>query len=325
MIRYIIKRVLTMIPIVIGVVFITFTLSRISPGDPVVALLGTSYTQEQYDATEHQLGLDQPFAVQLVNYYKGIITKFDLGTSYSSKRAVTDEIIYRFPTTIKLGLLGIAVTVLLGVPIGILSAIKQYSALDYGVTIGAMIFASMPNFWFALMLMLLFSLKLAWLPASGLQSWQSWILPALSLGLSPIAMITRMTRSNMLEVIRQDYITTARAKGLPERTVIYKHALRNALIPIVTLVGMQLGTIVGGAVIIESIFSIPGMGTLMLTAINGADYPVVQGCVLVLSMSICIMTIVVDVLYGFIDPRIKSIYSSTRKKKAKPAAAAAEA
>ena len=325
MVKYIVKRLLWMIPVLLGVVFIVFTINHFTPGDPVQALLGSNYTQEQYDAKEAELGLDQPFFVQFYRYVKGIVTHFDLGTSYQSKRAVRDELLSRFPTTLKLGLIGVFITAILGIPIGVISATHQYSPLDYAVTVLSLFFASMPNFWMALMMMILFSLKLKWFPASGLADWKGWVLPALALGLSPIASVTRQTRSSMLEVIRQDYIRTARAKGLSDRAVLYRHALTNSLIPVVTVIGMQISLIVAGSVIIENIFTIPGIGSLLMSAINSRDYPVVQGTVLLLSLCISVMNLVVDLVYGFIDPRIMAMYSGGKKKKSRSRTTAKEA
>ncbi len=325
MVKYIVKRLLWMIPVLLGVVFIVFTINHFTPGDPVQALLGSNYTQEQYDAKEAELGLDQPFFVQFYRYVKGIVTHFDLGTSYQSKRAVRDELLSRFPTTLKLGLIGVLITAILGIPIGVVSATHQYSAMDYAVTVLSLFFASMPNFWMALMMMILFSLKLKWFPASGLADWKGWVLPALALGLSPIASVTRQTRSSMLEVIHQDYIRTAKAKGLSDRAVLYRHALKNALIPVVTVIGMQISLIVAGSVIIENIFTIPGIGSLLMSAINSRDYPVVQGTVLLLSLCISVMNLAVDLIYGFIDPRIMAMYSGGKKKKSRDRTAAKEA
>lgn len=323
--KYVLKRVLLMIPVLLGVMFIVFVINHFMPGDPVISLLGNNYTQEQYDAKEAELGLDKPFLEQFFIYVKNVVTKLDLGTSYQTNRSVSKEILERFPVTLKLGILGILVTVIVGIPFGIISATKQYSALDYGVTVVSMFFASMPSFWMGLMAIIIFSYKLGWLPASGLFTWKHWILPVLTLGLSPVATITRMTRSSMLDVIRQDYIRTARAKGLSESAVIQRHALKNALIPVLTVVGMQLGTIVAGSVVIEAIFAINGTGQLLMTAINGKNYPVINGVVLFLSVSISLMNLLVDLVYGFVDPRIMAQYSSGRKKKkAAPVAAAAE-
>ena len=304
-----------MIPVLLGVLFIVFTINHFGPGDPVASLLGGNYTQEQYDAKEAELGLDKPFFTQFVNYVKNIVTKFDLGTSYQSKRQVSTEILERFPTTLYLGLIGVALTVIVGVPFGIISATKQYSALDYIVTIVSLIFASIPSFWMAMMMQLGLSYNLGWLPATyNSGNILSYVMPVLTLGLSPVATVTRMTRSSMLDVIRQDYIRTARAKGLSERDVIWKHALKNALIPVITVVGMQLGTIIAGSVVVEAIFSIPGLGSLLMDAINNRNYPVIQGCVLFMSIFISLMNLLVDLIYGFVDPRIKAQYGGGKKK-----------
>jgi peptide/nickel transport system permease protein len=322
MIKYVIKRILWMIPVLFGVILIVFTINRMTPGDPVVAILGSNYTQEQYDAKAAEMGLDQPYVIQFVNYLKNIVTKFDLGTSYQSRQSVGDEIKGRFPTTLALGLLGVLVTAVVGIPLGIVAATHQNSIFDYIVTAVSMFFASMPNFWMALMMIIIFSLNLKLVPATGLGSWKAWILPVLSLGLSPVASVTRMTRSSMLEVIRQDYIRTARAKGLEEGVVIRKHALKNALINVVTVIGMQLSMIMGGSVIVESIFAIPGLGTYLMKGINAQDFPVIQGCVLIIAISVCVMNLLVDLVYGFIDPRVMAQYTGGKAKKKKETTAA---
>ncbi|MGI5935677.1 MAG: ABC transporter permease [Oscillospiraceae bacterium] len=315
MAKFIIKRVLWMIPVLLGVILIVFIITRLTPGDPVAAVLGSNYTQEQYEQKKAEMGLDKPYPVQFVLYVKNLVTKFDLGTSYQSRRSVGDELLARFPTTLALGLLGVIVTALIGIPLGIVAATHQNSFFDYLVTTISMFFASMPNFWMALMMIIIFSLNLKLVPATGLGTWKAWILPILSLGLSPVASVTRMTRSSMLEVIRQDYIRTARAKGLEERVVIRKHALKNALINVVTVIGMQLSMIMGGSVIVESIFAIPGIGTYMMQGINSKDFPVVQGCVLIIALSVCIMNLLVDLVYGFIDPRIMAQYTAGKGRK----------
>ncbi len=319
MIRYIVKRVLWIIPVLFGAILIVFLINRLSPGDPVAAQLGGSYTQEQYDRVEAELGLDKPVIVQFYNYLKGIVTEFDLGTSFKSKRPVSEQILERFPTTLKLALIGCAITVLLGIPFGIISATKQYSLADYSVTIFSLVFASIPGFWLGLMMIILFSLKLRWLPASGLTSWKHWILPSIAIGLSSVASITRLTRSSMLDVIRQDYIRTARAKGQKENVIVFKHAFRNALLPVVTTIGFQLGTLIAGSVVVESIFNIAGLGTLITSAVATQDYNLIQGCVLILAAVVCVLNLIVDVLYGFIDPRIMAQYSGQKKRRKKAA------
>ena len=320
MLNYIAKRVLWIIPVFLGVVLLIFTINYISPADPVVAQLGTNYTQEQYDAKKAEMGLDRPFWVQYFSYIKGIVTEFDFGTSYATHRTVKEMIGERFWTTLALGILSMLLTVVIAIPLGVLAGTRQYSLYDYCVVIGTVIFAALPSFWVALMAMILFSYQLNWFPASGLEDgWRSWVLPVVCLGLAPVASIMRMTRSSILEVIRQDYITTARAKGLPEGKVIRRHALKNSLIPVVTAVGMQVGMIMGGSILVESIFNIPGLGTLMNTAIAGKDYPVIEGCVVVLSVSICIINLLVDLAYAYIDPRIWAQYTSGSRKKKKTA------
>lgn len=298
-----------MIPIILGVLLIVFAISYFTPGDPVANLLGDQYTEEMYAAKQAELGLDKPFLVQYVKYAWGVFTRFDFGTSYVYGHEVGKEIANRLLVTVKLGWLGILLSVCLGVPAGIISATKQYSVLDNAVTVFAMFFAAVPNFWLGLMLMLIFSLKLGWFPAAGIDSWKSWILPVLTQGLGAVAINTRMSRTSMLEVIRQDYIRTARAKGLSERVVVWKHALKNALIPVVTVVGSALGMTVGGSVIVESIFSIPGIGLYMMTGINNRDYNIINGTVVVMSACICIANLLVDILYAYIDPRIKAQYT----------------
>lgn len=304
MLKYILKNILLIIPTLLGVVIVVFTINYFTPGDPVVLMLGADYTEEQYEETAAELGVDQPYFVQLYNYVKNIVTKLDFGTSYKTKLPIMDDVAERLPVTLKLGLLTCLVTILVGIPFGIISATKQYSVFDYVVTFVSLFFSSVPGFWFSMMI-LAFSLKLNWLPASGIESWKSYVMPVIGGAVSSIAMLTRQTRSSMLEVIRQDYIRTARAKGVSERVVIWKHALRNALIPVVTIVGMQLGAIMGGSAIIETIHSFPGMGTLLLTAINGKDYPTIQTIVLLLAAIICLMNMLVDIAYGFVDPRIR--------------------
>ncbi|MCF0229724.1 MAG: ABC transporter permease [Parasporobacterium sp.] len=316
MIRFIIKRILLFIPVIIGVLFIIFTINYFTPSDPVYSILGSNITQEEYQAKEKELGLDQPFLVQFFNYAGKLVTKGDMGVSYINKRPVIDQIWERAPKTLLLGLIGMCITVLIGVPAGIISATKQNSALDYSVTGVSLVFASMPNFWLGLMLMLIFSLKLKWLPASDYSTWLGWVLPCVTLGLGPLANVSRITRSSMLDVIRQDYIRTARAKGLTERKIIFRHALKNALIPVVTVIGFMLSMIMGGSAVIEGIFNFPGIGFMLMTAISQADYPLIMGTVLFISIFVCLINLLVDIVYGFIDPRIKALYVKPKAPKA---------
>lgn len=324
MFRFVLKRLLIIIPTLLGILLIIFTINYFTPGDPAMSALGRNYTEAAYQAKVVEMGLDQPFLLRYCIYIKNIVTKLDLGTSYSTLRPVSTMIAERIVPTLKIGILSSLVTIVLGIIVGIVSAVKQYSVLDYVSMSLSVFFAAMPGFWLALMCLMFFCIKLNWLPASGLTSWKHYILPVLCLGLSPIAIIIRMTRSSMLDVIHQDYIRTARAKGVAERTVIMKHALRNALIPVITVIGMQLSMVIAGSVVIESIFSIPGIGMLMLSAINNSDYPLIQGSVFVLSFVICIINLLVDLAYAAADPRIKAQYSSgsKRRRKAKKEAAA---
>ena len=322
MARFIIKRLLWMIPTLLGVLFIIFTINYFTPGDPAQLSLGSDYTEEAYQTARENMGLDKPFLVRYAIYVKGIVTKFDFGTSYDTKRPVKDMIAGRIGRTLALGGLSALVTIVVGVSIGILSAVKQYSPVDYLATALAVIFSAAPGFWVGLMAIILFSLKLHWLPAAGLGTWKHFVLPVICMGLAPMSIDVRMTRTSMLDVIRQDYIRTARAKGVAERTVIFRHALRNALIPVITIIGMQLTMMFGGSFIIESIFSIPGMGMLMLTSINNLDYPTTQGIVFLLSTCVCVINLLVDLAYAVVDPRMKSQFSSGRKpKRAKKEAA----
>lgn len=316
MLRYALKNILLMIPVLFCVVTIVFIIGQFTPGDPVLNFMPTDYTQEQYDYYAEKLGTNKPVLEQYYNYIVGIVTRFEFGYSYQTGRQVLLEISERFPVTLKLGLLSCLLTMVVGIPLGVLSATKQYSIFDYSTTITAIFFAAVPGFWLSMMMILLFSLNLGWLPASGLDSWKSYIMPVIGSSLGAIANITRQTRSSMLEVVRQDYIQTARAKGLSEGTVIRKHALKNALIPVVTILGMNLGAVMGGSPIMEVIHNIPGVGTLMLTAINTKDAPMIQTIVLFLSSIVCIMNVVVDIAYGFIDPRIKAGFKKNKKQKA---------
>ena len=303
-----------LIPIIIGVTFIVFTLNELSPGDPARVVAGTEASEEYVEELRESMGLNRPFFVRFVDYLIGVFTRGDLGTSYLTKQPVFGEVMDRFPTTLLLTLASMIVTLGVGLPLGIISATRQYSWIDNICTTIGLIGVSMPNFWHGLMNILIFSVWLGWFPPSGFYGWEYWILPAYTIGASSAAQIMRMTRSSMLDVIRQDYITAARAKGLSERRIITKHAMKNALIPILTVIGMDFGTSLGGAVITESVFSIPGLGKYMLDAIKSRDYPVVQGGVLILAIMFSLVTLAVDIAYAFIDPRLKSQYKSTSKK-----------
>ncbi|MCY6484788.1 ABC transporter permease [Clostridium aestuarii] len=308
MIKYVFRRILSLIPVLIGVTLIVFTLLYLTPGDPARMVLGEQAPQESVDQLREDMGLNKPFFVQFGNYVYKAVVNHDLGRSYITKRPVSNEIMNVFPATLKLAALSMFFAVIIGIPFGIISAIRQYSLFDSSVMIVALIGISMPVFWLGLLLILLFSVKLHWLPASGFYSFKHMILPAITLGAQSVAIITRMTRSSVLEVIRQDYIRTVRAKGQKESKVILKHALGNALIPIITIAGLQFGILLGGAVLTEAIFSIPGVGRLMVESIKMRDYPIVQGGVLYIAIVFSIVNLLVDLLYAYVDPRIKAQY-----------------
>lgn len=311
--RYIIRRILLMLPVLLGVSLLVFTMMYFSPGDPARIILGETATEAEVAALRHDMGLDASFLRQYLDYIGKAALHLDLGTSYLTRRPVATEIWARFPTTMLLTILSVTLSVFLGIPAGIVSATRQYSFFDTIVMAFALIGVSMPNFWQGLVLILIFSVSLGWLPSSGFYGPLYWILPAITIGTSSMAIITRMTRSSMLEVINQDYIRTARAKGQSERLIIWRHALKNALIPIVTVVGLQLGRGLGGAILTESIFSIPGLGKLMVDSIKARNYPVVQGGVLFIAVMFSVINLGVDILYAFIDPRIKSQYRIRKK------------
>lgn len=306
--KYILRRVMLLIPVIIGVTFIIFTMMYLTPGDPAKIMLGESAKAEDVARLRAELGLDKPYLVQFGNYVKKAVLHQDIGRSYITKRAVTEEVMTRFPVTLKLAAFSILIAVAIGIPVGIVSATKQYSLFDNIAMVVALLGVSMPNFWQGLLLILLFSVKLGWLPASGFSSFKHMILPAVTIGTSTAAVITRMTRSSMLEVIRQDYIRTARAKGQVESKVVNRHALKNALIPIITVVGLQFGYLLGGAVLTESIFAVPGVGRLMVDSIKQRDFPVVQGAVLFIAITFSLVNLFVDIMYAYVDPRIRSQY-----------------
>ena len=307
MLKYILKRLLMAIPVLLGVTFIVFTIMSFTPGDPVQTMLGENYTQEAYDEITEELGLNDPFLVRYVNYVVDLV-QGDMGMSYSTKRPVADEIFSRFPATVRLAGAAIFLAVVFGIPLGVISATKQYSVFDSGSMFVALVGVSMPNFWLGIMLILFFAANLGWLPSSGDKGFLSLILPAVTLSANSLATITRMTRSSMLETIRMDYIRTARAKGLRQSRVIIHHALRNAMIPVITSVGLQFGFALSGAVLVETVFSWPGIGRLLVDTIKLKDTPVVLGVVVVMAASFTLINLVIDILYACFDPRLRTQY-----------------
>jgi dipeptide transport system permease dppB len=275
-----------------------------SPGDPAKLILGDRAPEEQVAALRHELGLDLPYYQQLFNYIKNAIHG-DFGNSYQLRMPVWDIIKLRFPLTLQLTTFTMLIAVLIGVPVGILSAVKQYSVIDAFSVIFALLMASIPAFWLGMLLMLLFSLNLGWLPSSGYEGVKWLILPSITLGFINCATIMRMTRSSMLEVVRQDFIRTARAKGATEKRVVFRHALKNAIIPVITVVGTAFGSSLGGAVVTETVFGLPGMGTQIITAIRQKDNPVVLASVIVIALAFSLVNLIVDILYTYVDPRIR--------------------
>ena len=317
MLKYILKRVLMMIPVLLGVVLIVFSMLYFSPGRTADYMLGDEATEEDKLRFEHEQGLDRPFFVQYASYIKNVL-QGDMGVSWLTKRPVFGELVSRFPNTLKISLLSVAFATVIGVALGVISATKQYSFWDSLVRVISIIGVSMPSFWEGLMLIILFSVVLDALPASGFSSWQHWILPTVTIGTASSATIMRMTRSSMLEAIRQDYIRTARAKGQSERVVIWRHAFRNALIPIITTVGLSLGRTIGGIAINETVFSIPGIGKYIVEAIPKRDAPIAQGGILLVAFAMSVVNLLTDIVYAFVDPRIRSQYVRRRGAASKP-------
>ena len=314
MTRYILRRLLWMIPIALGVAIIVFTLMTFCPGDAAQIVLGSNATAEDLELMRNSMGLNDPFLVRLGKFMSDTFIHFDFGKSWVTKIDIMDAILDRMPRTFTLTVTTLLISVVVGIPLGIIAAINQGKLGDNLCMTLALLGISIPNFWLALMLILLFSVKLAWLPPMGIGGLQYYILPAVSGCMGGIAAFARQTRSSMLEVIRSDYITTARSKGVREYDVITKHALKNALIPIITIIGTHFGRLLGGMMVIETIFAIPGMGTLIINAVNTRDYPVVQIGSIVVAIVFSICMLIVDILYAAVDPRIKAQYSSKKRK-----------
>lgn len=310
MYKYVIKRLLLTIPVLFGAVFLVYWIMYLTPGDPGSLILGITAKQADIDALNHQLGADQPFLVQFFNYIKNIVLHFDFGTSYRNRMPVFDEILLRFPTTFWLTLWSCLISSVVGIVLGVISAVKQYSKLDQGLTTVAMVLSAIPDFWLALMLMLVFSLHLGWLPTNGITTWKGYVLPIATLSIVAISGNLRLTRSTMLETIRMDYVRTARAKGVPEKVVIFRHALKNAMLPVLTSIGMSFAVSLGGAVITETIYGMPGIGNLTVTAIRQKDTPTVLACTIFLAVLFQVIMLIIDVLYAYVDPRLKAKYES---------------
>ncbi|HBK60901.1 MAG TPA: peptide ABC transporter [Firmicutes bacterium] len=304
MLRFIGKRILWMIPLLFGVTLMVFLILHLTPGDPAALILGDAADQQTIEMLRHEMGLDRPLPVQYLDFvWKAV--RGDLGTSIHSKRPVVSELRSRLPATLELACTALTLAVMIGITVGIVSAVKRYSAFDHAMMLTTLVFASMPSFWLGLILMLVFSVQLGWLPAVGRGGFVHLILPAVTLAATPAALIARLTRSSMLDVVEEDYIRTAHAKGLSEEVVIWRHALKNAMIPIITVIGIQFGGMMGGSVVIESVFAWPGVGKLMVDSILTKNYPVVQGGLLMMAVIVSLINLAVDVTYGLLDPRIR--------------------
>ena len=306
--RYIAKRLLMLIPVLLAVAFVIYAIMNVAEGDPVYSVAGADATEEQLAALREEMGLNGSLVERYFRYI-GNLLKGDLGISYVSKQDVMKIYLQRLPNTLKLASMTMIFATLIALPLGIIAAVNQNSWIDTVSMVLALIGLSMPNFWLGLLLIILFSLKLGWFPSGGNEGFKSIILPAFTVGAGLAALLTRTTRSSMLDVIRQDYLRTARAKGVPEKTIIRKHALRNALIPIITIFGVQFSNVLGGSVLAETVFAWPGVGRLVVDAIDQRDIPTVTGALVMTTMLVTIVNLMIDIVYAFVDPRIKAKYS----------------
>lgn len=308
MVRYIIKRVLMIIPVVLLVGVIVFTIMYFCPGDPATTILGTGASQQEINNLREQMGLNDPYLVQLGTYMYNTFLRFDLGESYINGVSIAGELALRFPKTLMLAFSAIILEIIIGIPLGMIAAIHRGKWLDNLCMVIALLGVSVPSFWFALQLLLLFSQKLSLLPSYGVTHWTGWILPIVTNSLRGVATMARQARSSMLEVIRSDYVVTARAKGMTERNILFRYALPNALIPLIQQAGDSFGSSLGGTVVIENVFSIAGIGKYMVEAVGGRDYAVIRSTVVVLSIVFSLVMLLVDLCFAFVDPRIKSQY-----------------
>ena len=312
--KYILRRLFWMIPVILGVTVLVFTLMTFVPGDPAKIILGGTATDAELAATREALGLNQPFLSRFGKYLYDTFIRFDFGKSWASGASIKTEMLERLPRTMLLSVLTLAIAVIIGIPLGIIAAVKQNRWQDRMCMTIALLGVSIPNFWLSLMLILLFAVNLKWLPAMGIGTWKHFVLPAMAGSVGNIATLARQTRSSMLDVIRSDYITTARSKGVKEVDVITRHALKNALIPIITVIGTYFGRMLGGAMILETIFSIPGMGMYIVGGVANRDYPVVQTGSIFLAIVFSFCMLLVDLIYAAVDPRIKAMYARKKGK-----------
>ena len=305
--KYVIKRLLALIPVVAGCTFIVFMILHLAPGDPATFALGQDATPEAIWEWNEMHGLNDPILIQYFNYITRVFMG-DFGTSFTRNVSITDEVMSRFPYTIQLATAALSFSLLIAFPIGIISAVKQNTWIDGVSMFIALLGISMPVFWLGLLLVLFFALELGWFPSSGANQWNSVVLPGITLGTGMMAAMARTTRSSMLEVIRQDYIRTARSKGLSNGKVIRKHAIRNALIPTLTILGIQMGALLTGSIITENVFAWPGIGRLIMNGILARDYPMVLGCMVMFVLCFAVINLLVDLAYAFVDPRIRAQY-----------------
>ena len=304
MLQYIGKRLLLMIPVIVGISFILFCIMDLTPGDPARAMLGDYASQDAVDALREEMGLNKPFFVRYGIYLLNAV-RGDFGVSYRTKISCVTEIQRRFPTTLWIAALAMMIATFIGIPIGIISAVKQYSFTDIMSMVSALILTSVPPFWLGLILIMIFTLGLRWLPSIGSATWRHMIMPSIAMAAAQMATLIRMTRSTMLEVIRQDYIRTAKSKGAPPMRIVFTHSLRNTLLPVITVIGLSFSNLLGGALIIENVFGISGLGTLMVTSVQSKDTPMLIASVLFAAVLGGLVNLVIDILYTYIDPRVK--------------------
>lgn len=319
MLKYILRRLLLIIPVLLGAIIVVFTINFFSTTDPAMIKLGLSASDPyKLAAMRETMGLNRPYIVQLADYIWNLLHG-NLGDSYVYSKTVWELLAGRIPNTLKLGIGAMVISVCIGIPLGIVAALHQNSAVDYITTTFAVVMNAMPGFLVAVLLMVVFALKLGWFPVSGADGFKSFVLPVIAAGIGPITQNARMTRSSVLEVIRQDYVRTARAKGIAESKVIMRHVMKNSLIPILTMVGSGLGTCLAGSILVEMIFNIPGMGMLINSSIMSKDFITVQGCVVVCAIVVALANLLTDLAYAAIDPRIKAQYTAGSKRRAKAA------
>jgi len=302
--RFIVRRLLLTIPVLLGVATLVFALLHLVPGDPAQVMLGESAAASDVDALRTKLGLDRPLPAQYTQFIRGIV-QGDFGTSFRYGTPVFQEIAQRLPNTLQLALAAMSVAILLAVPLGILGALYRGRAIDQAAMTVSLVGISMPNFWLGPLLAIVFAVSLGWLPVSGMGDWRHLVLPAVTLGAALAAILARMTRASLIEELRELYVLAARARGLSQTRAVLRHALRNSLIPVVTILGLQFGAVLTGTIITETIFSWPGIGRLLIQAINFRDYPLVQGCILFIATTYVLVNLLVDLTYGYLDPRIR--------------------